>query len=118
MRLEGGIFLWEKNQNQSEICKKVEMLCSLVIAKRESPFQKLDQTNRARTAVGVSDVKDKKNQITQSKNEGREKYFIDVDRMINEGLGGGTVSMRENSGRIEEARDFQLEDPPHEVDDE
>ena len=26
-------------------------------------------------------------------NEGREENFMDIDRMVNEGLGGGTVSM-------------------------
>ncbi len=25
--------------------------------------------------------------------EGRDAYFMDIDRMVNEGLGGGTVSM-------------------------
>ncbi|WP_127588478.1 hypothetical protein [Paenibacillus koleovorans] len=32
--------------------------------------------------------------------EGRKEYFMDIDRMINEGLGGGTVSM--HNGLIEE----------------
>jgi len=32
--------------------------------------------------------------------EGREQYDMDVDRMINEGLGGGTVTM--HNGLIEE----------------
>lgn len=32
--------------------------------------------------------------------EGRNEYFMDIDRMINEGLGGGTVSM--HNGLIEE----------------
>jgi hypothetical protein len=26
-------------------------------------------------------------------NEGREDFFMDIDRMVNEGLGGGTVTM-------------------------
>jgi len=63
------------------------------------------------------EMADKKKQIAENENEGRKNYFIDVDRMINEGLGGGTVSMRENSGKIEGARDFEPEDPPHEVND-
>jgi len=25
-------------------------------------------------------------------NEGRDRYFMDIDRMVNEGLGGGIVS--------------------------
>ncbi|WP_158289541.1 hypothetical protein [Paenibacillus flagellatus] len=32
--------------------------------------------------------------------EGRDDYFMDIDRMINEGLGGGTVTM--HNGLIEE----------------
>lgn len=32
--------------------------------------------------------------------EGREAYDMDIDRMINEGLGGGTVS--DQNGLIEE----------------
>ncbi len=83
-----------------------------------SQFQKLVQTNKDRIGVGEIEMKKKKEQVIENANEGREKYFIDVDRMINEGLGGGTVSMRENSGEIEEARDFEPEAPPHEVNDE
>jgi hypothetical protein len=41
----------------------------------------------------------KKNQRPDSLNEGREDNFLDVDRMVNEGLGGGNVT-REN-GLIE-----------------
>ncbi|WP_216829361.1 hypothetical protein [Alkalihalobacterium elongatum] len=48
----------------------------------------------------------------------RENFFMDVDRMINEGLGGGTVSYRNNSGEIEEARDLVEEEPPHHPEDE
>ena len=32
--------------------------------------------------------------------EGRDDYFMDVDRMINEGLGGGNVTV--HNGLIEE----------------
>ncbi|MCR6106796.1 hypothetical protein HXA34_10905 [Salipaludibacillus agaradhaerens] len=42
----------------------------------------------------------------------RDRYFLDVDRMINEGLGGGTVNNKENSGIIEEARELGKESPP------
>ncbi|MCM3712615.1 hypothetical protein [Halalkalibacter oceani] len=48
-----------------------------------------------------------------SQHEGRDKYFVDVDRMINEGLGGGTVNDH-HAGKIEQARDFKEEDPPGE----
>lgn len=33
-------------------------------------------------------------------NEGRDDYFMDIDRMINEGLGGGQVTL--HNGLIEE----------------
>ncbi|GMK44861.1 hypothetical protein PghCCS26_19890 [Paenibacillus glycanilyticus] len=33
--------------------------------------------------------------------EGRDNYFMDIDRMVNEGLGGGTVS--EHNGLIDES---------------
>jgi hypothetical protein len=33
--------------------------------------------------------------------EGRDSSFMDIDRMINEGLGGGTVTI--NNGLIEES---------------
>jgi hypothetical protein len=46
-------------------------------------------------------------------NEGRDNVFLDVDRMINEGLSGGSVHMREDSTNIEEARNLALETPPN-----
>ncbi|ARK29149.1 hypothetical protein [Halalkalibacter krulwichiae] len=46
--------------------------------------------------------------------EGRDKKYVDVDRMINEGLGGGTVHGQQ-SGVIEESRgDLENESPPNE----
>lgn len=44
--------------------------------------------------------------------EGKDKVFLDVDRMINEGMSGGSVHMRAESTNIEEARDLYEEDPP------
>lgn len=44
--------------------------------------------------------------------EGREEYFMDIDRMINEGLGGGRVDINE-TGIIEQSHDFIKEDPPN-----
>lgn len=41
---------------------------------------------------------DRKN---DARNEGREHDFIDIDRMINEGLGGGYVTM--HNGLIEQS---------------
>ncbi len=46
--------------------------------------------------------------------EGRDEYYMDVDRMVNEGLAGGSVFMREDSTNIEQATDFFPEDPPTE----
>lgn len=36
-----------------------------------------------------------------ARNEGREDHFVDVDRMVNEGLGGGNVTL--HNGLIEES---------------
>ncbi|SES25086.1 hypothetical protein [Salipaludibacillus aurantiacus] len=49
----------------------------------------------------------------EKSNIAEKNFFNDVDRMINEGLGGGTVNRRKNSGKIEEARDLEAEYPPH-----
>lgn len=47
-----------------------------------------------------------------SHHEGRDKAFMDIDRMINEGMSGGSVHMREEATNIEEARELYEEDPP------
>ncbi|WP_183040937.1 hypothetical protein [Salipaludibacillus neizhouensis] len=52
-------------------------------------------------------MKDKKNSDIAKKN-----LALDEDRMINEGLGGGTVSPRENSGIIENSRNLEVEGAP------
>jgi hypothetical protein len=44
--------------------------------------------------------------------EGRDKVFLDEDRIINEGLSGGSVHMREDTTNIEEARNLSQEKPP------
>lgn len=44
--------------------------------------------------------------------EGREELYLDIDRMINEGLSGGSVHMRENNTNIEEAKDLQQQETP------
>lgn len=46
--------------------------------------------------------------------EGRDKAFMDVDRMINEGMSGGDVHARHNTTNIEEARNLVEEEPPYE----
>lgn len=47
--------------------------------------------------------------------EGRDKVYLDIDRMINEGMSGGSVHMRHDCTNIEEAHDLLEEEPPHEV---
>jgi hypothetical protein len=44
--------------------------------------------------------------------EGKDKVFLDVDRIINEGMSGGSVHTREETTNIEEARDLKEEEPP------
>lgn len=39
--------------------------------------------------------------------EGKGRYWMDVDRMVNEGLGGGRVGKR--TGKIEESRPLEEE---------
>ncbi|MBU8880039.1 hypothetical protein BGM26_13740 [Bacillus sp. FJAT-29790] len=57
--------------------------------------------------------KDKNVQACEdSCHEGRDKAFMDVDRMINEGMSGGSVHMRAETTNIEEARELFEEDPP------
>ncbi|WP_160724601.1 hypothetical protein [Bacillus sp. USDA818B3_A] len=47
--------------------------------------------------------------------EGRDKAYVDVDRMINEGLSGGSVHSRYDTANIEEAHDLPKEQPPAET---
>ena len=58
-----------------------------------------------------------KNQLIKvSDYEGRNELYLDIDRMINEGMSGGSVHFRENiTTNIEEARDLDKESPPHEI---
>ena len=43
----------------------------------------------------------KKNVKNELDYEGKKKYFLDVDRMVNEGLGGGQVT--QDNGLIEDS---------------
>jgi hypothetical protein len=47
--------------------------------------------------------------------EGRDQMYIDIDRMINEGMSGGAVHSRQEKANIEQARDLVKEDPPYET---
>lgn len=51
-----------------------------------------------------------------SQYEGRDKAFMDIDRMVNEGMAGGNVHNRHETTNIEEARDLVEEQPPYECD--
>ncbi|MGV3465094.1 MAG: hypothetical protein ACO1OT_07365 [Heyndrickxia sp.] len=53
--------------------------------------------------------------LPDTHNEGKDKAYLDVDRMVNEGMSGGSVHMRQDSTNIEEAVDLFEEDPPTEV---
>lgn len=61
-------------------------------------------------------IKGKKESLSDldSKYEGRDRSYMDIDRMINEGLSGGSVHSREDTTNIEEARDLVEEQPPYE----
>jgi len=41
--------------------------------------------------------------------EGRDDYFMDIDRMVNEGLGGGMVTM--HNGLIDESTTDTMDEP-------
>lgn len=62
-------------------------------------------------------MKDKNEKLTNqgSAYEGRDVAYMDIDRMINEGMSGGSVHARHDTANIEEARDLFEESPPHEV---
>ncbi|MBP2241047.1 hypothetical protein J2Z40_001609 [Cytobacillus eiseniae] len=58
---------------------------------------------------------DKDKHTEDSQYEGRDSVYLDIDRMINEGMSGGSVHMREEKTNIEEARDLIEEEPPHQI---
>ncbi|MDQ0060626.1 hypothetical protein [Paenibacillus harenae] len=43
----------------------------------------------------------------EPQNEGRDDYFMDIDRMVNEGLGGGNVTIQ--GGLIDETTTDTME---------
>jgi hypothetical protein len=56
---------------------------------------------------------EKKKQSAEPHYEGREEYYMDIDRFINEGMAGGSVFERDNYTNIEEARELTKEEPPN-----
>ncbi|MFY0760341.1 hypothetical protein AB1K32_15825 [Metabacillus dongyingensis] len=55
------------------------------------------------------------NEQKDTEYEGRDQAYLDIDRMINEGLSGGSVHMRDKYTNIEEARDLEQEEPPAKI---
>lgn len=53
--------------------------------------------------------------LPDMKPEGKDQAYVDIDRMINEGLSGGSVHMRDEAitANIEEAVPFPEETPPN-----
>jgi hypothetical protein len=49
--------------------------------------------------------------------EGKDKVYLDIDRIINEGLSGGSVHSRHDTTNIEEARNLKEEEPPSKLSD-
>jgi hypothetical protein len=47
-------------------------------------------------------------------NEGKDEAYLDVDRMINEGMSGGSVHGRGDMVNIEETTHLPEEAPPNE----
>jgi len=50
-----------------------------------------------------------KNELKDHRFEGRDEYFMDIDRMVNEGLGGGNVTL--HNGLIGETTTDTLDEP-------
>lgn len=71
------------------------------------------QTIRKRRK-GMVVVEEGKNQQakTDLQYEGKDKVYLDIDRIINEGLSGGSVHSRHDTTNIEEARNLTEEEPP------
>jgi hypothetical protein len=45
--------------------------------------------------------------------EGRDKYDMDIDRMVNEGMAGGAVHHSYRQEQIEEAIPIMKQEPPY-----
>lgn len=45
--------------------------------------------------------------------EGRDKYDMDIDRMVNEGMAGGAVHQSYRQAQIEEAIPVMEQEPPY-----
>ena len=60
---------------------------------------------------------DKNNRIKKDlEHEGRGKYYLDIDRMINEGMAGGTVNHKYDHPSVGYAHDIVSESEPRDDD--
>ncbi len=57
--------------------------------------------------ITVTDANNEQKQGADPKHEGRDDYFMDIDRMVNEGLGGGNVTLQ--NGLIDESTTDTME---------
>ncbi|MBN8209310.1 hypothetical protein JI666_11180 [Bacillus sp. NTK071] len=53
-----------------------------------------------------------KKKVEDSMYEGRDKYDMDIDRMVNEGMAGGAVHHSYKQAQIEEAIPIMEQEPP------
>ena len=54
-----------------------------------------------------------KKRTEDSMYEGRDKYDMDIDRMVNEGMAGGAVHQSYRQAQIEEAIPIMEQEPPY-----
>ena len=54
-----------------------------------------------------------KKKTEDSKYEGRDKFDMDIDRMVNEGMAGGVVHQSYKQAQIEEAIPIMKQEPPY-----
>ena len=79
---------------------------------KKSPFRKLKENGKDWRTL------DKKNERQRNQDlsyEGKDQVYLDIDRIINEGLSGGSIHRRNDTTNIEEARELTVEEPPNSV---
>ncbi|MGG4034124.1 hypothetical protein ABEV74_10545 [Paenibacillus cisolokensis] len=62
------------------------------------------------------DSKSPESPLADKTAEGRDDYFMDIDRMVNEGLGGGVVTI--HNGLIDETTTDTMVEPDSQTDEE
>lgn len=58
-------------------------------------------------------MKQKHTFLKDTEYDGKNMVYLDIDRIINEGMAGGTVFTAGDTQNIEEARDLHDETPPN-----